>query len=145
MKLLIQRVSQASVDVEGKIVGSISAGLLIFLGVGHDDGQEQLSWLVNKVVNLRIFEDDQGKMNRSLLDVKGEALVISQFTLYGDCSAGRRPSFTQSASPAHAESVYEKFIAELRKSGIKTETGIFGADMQVALINDGPVTFILER
>jgi D-tyrosyl-tRNA(Tyr) deacylase len=145
MKILIQRVSQASVEVAGKIVGAIESGLLIFIGVTHTDTIDQTAWLANKLVNLRLFEDDQGKMNKSLIDAKGEVLVVSQFTLYADCNAGRRPSFTQAASPELGEQLYEQFIEALRTEGVSVQTGIFGAKMKVSLLNDGPVTIMLER
>ncbi len=145
MKMLIQRVAHANVDVEGKSVGSIGAGVLVFLGVTHTDNGEQVKWLASKLVNLRIFEDDQGKINQSLLDRKGEALIISQFTLYGDCTDGRRPSFMQAARPELAKPLYEQFIDEVRKSGISVQTGVFGAEMKVSLLNDGPVTLMLEK
>jgi len=144
MRALIQRVLSASVKVDGNIVGESGRGLLIFLGVTHDDSMEQLNFLVNKCANLRIFEDDDGKMNCSLLDVGGEALVVSQFTLYGDCRKGRRPSFIEAARPEQAIPLYERFIEEFKKLGIKTESGEFGADMKVELLNDGPVTLMVE-
>lgn len=145
MKLLIQRVEHASVAVEGKIVGAIGPGALVFLGVTHTDTEEQGVWLANKLINLRIFEDEQGKLNRSLLDQKGEVLIISQFTLYGDCADGRRPSFTEAARPELAIPLYEHFIAQVRKSGLNTQTGIFGAHMKVSLLNEGPVTLVVEK
>lgn len=145
MKALIQRVTQASVEVNGEIVGNIGPGVLVFVGITHGDTASQVTWLANKLINLRIFEDAQGKLNRSLIDQKGSALIISQFTLYADCSDGRRPSFIQAAPPEIANPLYEQFIAEVRKSGISTATGIFGAEMKVSLINDGPITIMLER
>lgn len=145
MRLLIQRVTQASVEVEGKIVGGIGPGALVFLGVTHGDTAKEAEWLANKLVNLRIFEDAQGKMNQSLMDQKGEVLIVSQFTLYADCRDGRRPAFVQSAPPAVANPLYEQFIAEVRKSGLSVVTGIFGAEMKVSLVNDGPVTIMLEQ
>lgn len=145
MKILIQRVTQASVAVNENTVGSIGPGVLVFVGITHNDSAAQVSWLVNKLVNLRIFEDSKGKLNQSLIDRKGAALVISQFTLYADCSAGRRPSFTEAALPEVAIPLYELFIDEIRKSGIDVSTGIFGASMKVSLVNDGPVTIMLER
>ena len=144
MRALIQRVSSSSVKVDGDIVGKSGKGLLIFLGITHDDTMNELIYLVNKCANLRIFEDEDGKMNRSLLDVGGEALIISQFTLYGDCRKGRRPSFVDAARPEKAIPFYERFIDEFKKLGIKTESGIFGADMKVGLVNDGPVTLMVE-
>ena len=145
MKIVIQRVSHASVEVDNAIVGAIDAGVLVLVGVTHKDTSAEAAWLANKLINLRIFEDEQGKMNKSLLDIKGKALIISQFTLYSDCSDGRRPSFTQAAPPEIAIPLYEKFIEEVRKGGIHVETGVFGAFMKVSLLNDGPVTLILER
>jgi D-tyrosyl-tRNA(Tyr) deacylase len=144
MKVVVQRVASASVEIEGNIAGSIGRGFLILLGITHADTEKDVSFLVDKCLNLRIFEDKDGKMNLSLLDVKGEILLISQFTLYGDASKGRRPSFTNAAHPVIAIPLYNKFICELRKSGLKVETGMFGADMKVGLCNDGPVTIIIE-
>jgi D-tyrosyl-tRNA(Tyr) deacylase len=145
MKVLLQRVAQAKVEVERRVVGSIGPGVLVFLGVTHKDTPAEAAWLANKVVHLRIFEDDEGKFNRSLLEKKGEVLVISQFTLYADCSQGRRPSFTQAAQPELANTLYEKFMDELRVCGLQVQSGIFGAKMQVSLTNDGPVTLLIER
>lgn len=145
MKILIQRVTHASVEVNEKIVGNIGPGVLVFLGITHSDTAIQTIWLANKLINLRIFEDSQGKINQSLVDRKGSALVISQFTLYADCNAGRRPSFTQAAPPEVANPLYEQFVDEIRKSGIPVATGVFGAEMKVSLVNDGPVTIMLER
>lgn len=145
MKILIQRVTQASVEVNGEIVGSIGPGILVFVGITHSDTASQVTWLANKLINLRIFEDAQGKLNQSLIDQKGSALIISQFTLYADCSEGRRPSFIQAAPPEIANPLYEQFIDEVRKSGVSTASGIFGAEMKVSLINDGPITIMLER
>jgi D-tyrosyl-tRNA(Tyr) deacylase len=145
MKILIQRVTQASVVVDNKVVGTIGAGVVVFVGVTHSDTMAQVTWLANKLIHLRLFEDPSGKMNQSLLDKQGSALIISQFTLYADCSDGRRPSFIGAASPDMAKGLYEQFIVEVRKNGIPVETGVFGADMKVSLVNDGPVTLILER
>lgn len=145
MKILIQRVTHANVDVENKTVGAIGPGALVFVGVTHGDTASQAAWLANKFINLRIFHDEQGKINRSLLEINGKALIISQFTLYADCSDGRRPSFTQAAQPKLAKHLYENFIEEVRKGGILVETGIFGAEMKVSLLNDGPFTIMLER
>ena len=144
MKVVVQRVSSASVEIEGNIAGSIGKGFLILLGVTHADTEKDVAFLVEKCLNLRVFEDKDKKMNLSIQDVKGEMLLISQFTLYGDASKGRRPSFTQAAHPVIAVPLYNTFICELRKSGLKVETGVFGADMNVSLCNDGPVTIILE-
>ncbi len=144
MRALVQRVSRGAVKVDDEIVGQIGHGLVILLGVSHDDGSEEVNFVADKCVNLRIFEDDAGKMNRSLLEVGGEALVISQFTLYGDCRKGRRPGFNDAALPEHAIPLYEEFIARVEKSGVKAATGIFGASMQVEIINEGPVTLLVE-
>jgi len=145
MRAVVQRVSQASVTVKGEIVGAIGPGLMILVGVTHGDGEEQARWLANKVAGLRIFEDDEGKMNRSLLDVQGSALVVSQFTLYGDCRRGRRPSFTNAAHPDVAAPLCERFAELLQQAGVpQVERGVFGAHMQVEIHNDGPVTLIVE-
>ncbi len=143
--MVVQRVARASVEVDGKIVGEIGDGVLVLIGITHNDTKEQAAWLANKLVNLRMFEDEQGKINQSLLDKKGCALIVSQFTLYGDCSEGRRPSFTQAAPPAIAKPLYEYFNAEVQRNGVPVQTGVFGAEMKVSLLNDGPVTLILER
>ena len=145
MKVLIQRVTHAKVEVDGKAVGIIGAGVLVFIGITHSDTQAQAAWLANKLINLRIFEDAHGKINQSLIDRKGSALIISQFTLYADCNDGRRPSFTQAAPPEIAKPLYEQFVKEVHQGGIPVETGIFGAEMKVSLLNDGPVTLLLER
>ena len=144
MRALLQRVTHASVIVNGETVGTIEQGFLILLGVGKDDSASQIKTLVEKIVHLRVFEDDQSKMNRSLLDTGGQALVVSQFTLYADVRKGRRPSFTDAAPPALAESLVERFKEALAAYGVKVESGIFGAFMQVALLNDGPVTIWLD-
>lgn len=144
MRALVQRVSRGAVKVDDEIVGQIGHGLVILLGVSHDDGTGEVNFVADKCINLRIFEDDNGKMNRSLLEVGGEALIISQFTLYGDCRKGRRPGFNDAALPEHAIPLYEEFIARVEDSGVKTATGIFGASMQVEIINEGPVTLLVE-
>lgn len=144
MKLVIQRVKKASVEVAGKNVGIIGMGLLVFLGVGQDDTKEDADFLVQKILQLRIFEDAQGKMNLSAQEVNAEFLVVSQFTLYGDCQKGRRPSFDQAAPPDKAQELYHYFVEKLRQQKAKVATGEFRAMMDVHLINDGPVTFILE-
>jgi len=144
MRIVLQRVSRAHVDVAGETVGSIGAGLLILLGVTHGDTREDADYLAAKVVQLRIFPDDAGRMNRSLLDVGGALLIVSQFTLYGDCRKGRRPGFDQAAAPEHARELYEYFVQVLKSSNITVATGIFQAEMAVHLINDGPVTFVLD-
>lgn len=144
MRALIQKVSQANVKVDGEIRGSIGRGFLILLGVGQEDTTRQADWLADKVVNLRIFEDEQGKMNLSLLEVGGEALVVSQFTLFADCRKGRRPSFTQAARPEVAVPLYEHFVDQLRAKLPKVATGVFQTHMDVSLTNDGPVTLWLD-
>jgi len=145
MKALIQRVSKASVTVEEQAISSIGKGLLILLGVGHGDGEEQAAFLAEKTANLRIFEDEQGKTNLSVLDVKGEAIVVSQFTLYANTSKGRRPSFIEAALPDVAEPLVNLFAELLRGHGVPTQTGKFGAHMEVEIHNDGPVTIWLEK
>jgi len=145
MRALLQRVSKASVTVEGQAISSIGKGLLILLGVGHGDGEEQVTFLVEKIANLRIFEDEQGKTNLSILDVKGETIVVSQFTLYADTRKGRRPSFIDAALPEVAEPLVDRFAELLRGHGVPTQTGKFGAHMEVEIHNDGPVTIWLEK
>lgn len=144
MRAVLQRVSHASVTVDGKIVGQIGPGLLILLGVGHGDSEAQVKTLAEKIVYLRIFEDEAGKMNRSLLDIGGEALVVSQFTLYADARKGRRPSFTDAAPPSLAQPLVERFQEAVAAHGLKVAGGVFGASMQVELLNDGPVTIWLD-
>ncbi len=144
MRAVIQRVSRAQVRVEGNSTGDIGHGLLVLLGVGHGDTEEQADYLLDKITHLRIFEDDVGKMNLSLLDTAGELMVISQFTLYADCRKGRRPSFTDAASPEEARKLYDHFVAAARDRGLKVATGIFQALMEVELINFGPVTIVLD-
>lgn len=144
MKAVVQRVQYASVTVDGEILGNIEKGFLILLGVTHTDTEKEVTWLANKIKDLRIFEDTEGKMNLSLEEVKGEVLVVSQFTLYGNCLKGRRPAFIEAARPEIAIPLYEKFLELFSSFGIKTETGQFGADMKVSLLNDGPVTLILD-
>ena len=145
MKLVSQRVKKASVEVENKIVGKIEQGFLVLLGVGPEDTKETADFLVKKLINLRVFKDENGKMNRALKDINGELLIVSQFTLYADCSGGNRPSFTNAAKPDKANELYEYFIQKCKEENIKVEHGIFGADMQVELLNDGPVTILLEK
>ena len=144
MKIVIQRVKQALVKVNSEVIGKIDKGLLILVGAEKGDNQSDVDYLVSKVLNLRIFEDDNSKMNHSVLDIKGEILVVSQFTLLGDCRKGRRPSFDKAAKGEDALELYESFVSELKKSDLKVETGQFGAHMQVELTNDGPVTLILD-
>ncbi|GAB1470125.1 D-aminoacyl-tRNA deacylase [Chloroflexota bacterium] len=145
MRVLIQRVSKASVTVEQQTISSIGKGLLILLGIGHGDEEEQVKFLAEKTANLRIFEDEQGKTNLSVLDVKGEAIVVSQFTLYANTSKGRRPSFIEAALPEVAEPLVDRFAELLRSHGVSVQTGKFGADMKVEIHNDGPVTIWLEK
>ena len=140
----MQRVHHASVSVDGELVGKIGKGLLLFLGVCDEDDQNDITDLADKAMGLRIFEDENGKMNLSAEDVSGEILVVSQFTLFGDCRKGKRPSFTAAGKPDYANNMYEKFIAYLKEKGHHVEHGIFGADMQVELLNDGPVTLLLD-
>lgn len=144
MKALIQRVKMAEVQINGKIYSKINKGLLIFLGIENGDTEKDIEYLVRKVPHLRIFEDSQEKMNLSTLDIKGEILVVSQFTLSADCRRGNRPSFDSAEEPAKAKDIYMRFIEGLRESGLKIETGDFGAYMQVHLINDGPVTIMID-
>ena len=144
MRALLQRVSRASVVVDGEVVGQIGRGFLVLLGVGQGDGEAQVKTLVEKIAYLRVFEDDEGKMNRSLLDIGGEVLVVSQFTLYADVRKGRRPSFTDAAPPAVAEPLVERFMAALAAYDLKVEGGVFGAFMEVELLNYGPVTIWLD-
>ena len=144
MRAVVQRVTEASVSVEARIVGEIGPGLLVLLGVARDDSNDDADYLAEKVANLRIFDDEMGKMNRSLLDVAGQMLVVSQFTLYGDVRRGRRPSYTEAAEPVKANSLYEYFVDQVRRQEIKVETGVFQAMMQVSLTNDGPVTILLD-
>ena len=141
---MIQRVAEASVTVEGVVVGQIQRGFLVLLGVAEDDRQEEVIWIAGKIAGLRIFEDAEGKMNLALADVGGSVLLVSQFTLYGDCRKGRRPSFVEAARPEKADALYQSVKAELRGHGLHVETGTFQAHMDVRLLNNGPVTLILE-
>lgn len=145
MRAVVQRVSRASVSVGGEVVGEIGRGVVVLVGVTHGDVAAQAEWLARKIAGLRIFEDDEGKINAGLLDVGGAALVISQFTLYADARKGRRPSFTAAAPPEVAEPLVERFVQVLQDHGVPVETGVFGAHMLVEIHNDGPVTILLER
>ena len=144
MRAVIQRVKKASVEIEGQSVGKIGPGLLMFLGIRTDDTFRDIEWMVEKIVNLRVFETDEGRLDKSLLDVKGALLLVSQFTLYGDCSKGRRPSFTDAMAAGDAKKVFELFVKKARERVDKVETGVFQATMDVALVNDGPVTLIID-
>ena len=145
MKFIVQRVNKSQVEVEEKIVGKIDKGFMVLIGITHNDTKEIADFLVRKLINLRVFEDENGKMNLSLKDVQGSLLLISQFTLYADCTSGNRPSFINAAKPEFANELYEYIIEECKKQIPNVQTGIFGADMQVSLVNDGPVTIILEK
>ncbi|HET7372523.1 MAG TPA: D-aminoacyl-tRNA deacylase [Gemmatimonadaceae bacterium] len=145
MRVLLQRVTRAEVTVDEQVTGRIGRGLVLLVGFTHSDGEDQVAWMADKVVGLRIFPDEDDKMNRSIAEANGAFLVVSQFTLYGDSVKGRRPSFTEAARPEQAVPLYERFITRLRDSGLPVETGTFGASMQVELVNDGPVTLWLER
>ena len=144
MRAVVQRVTNADVKIDGRVNGKIDGGLIVLLGVGNGDTEEDMKYIADKIIKLRIFSDENDKMNLSLEDVGGSMLVISQFTLYGDCSHGRRPYFGNAMEPVSANEMYEKFVAYIKEQGIHTETGEFGADMKVSLTNDGPVTIILE-
>lgn len=144
MRAVVQRVTSAAVEVDDEVIGRIGAGAVVLVGVAPTDTQAEARWLADKVANLRVWSDDEGKMNRSLLDVSGSALVVSQFTLYGDARKGRRPSFVRAAQGAEAEALYESCVRELERLGVRCETGRFGAMMQVSLVNDGPVTILLD-
>lgn len=146
MKLVVQRVKKASVTVDDNVIGKINEGFLVLIGIGNDDNKEKADYLVKKLINLRIFTDENGKMNLSLQDINGELLLISQFTLYAECKkSGNRPSFSDAAKPDISKPLYDYFVEECRKTGLKVETGEFGADMKVELLNDGPVTIIIEN
>ncbi len=145
MRVVLQRVLRASVDVDGQTVGQIGHGILALIGVGHDDTHEDAKWLAEKTMQLRIFADQDGKMNRSLIDVGGSVLVVSQFTLLGDCRKGRRPAFTAAAEPGLANQLYLYYAQQIEAMGVQVQTGIFAADMKVSLVNDGPVTMIIDR
>lgn len=145
MRVVAQRVTRARVQVDGRTVGEIDQGLLLLIGAGEGDSESQAQWLAEKCAQLRIFDDEQGRFDRSLVDVGGSALVVSQFTLYGDCRKGRRPSFSDALGPEAAEPLVGLFVERLRAQGVRVETGVFGAKMKVELINDGPVTLLLEH
>ena len=144
MRACIQRVLQASVLVQSRVVGEIEKGLVVLIGIGHEDGSHEVQQLANKCCGLRIFEDEHGKMNRSLQEINGDMLVVSQFTLYGSCHRGRRPSFVAAAQPEAAEPLYESFVATVESFGIRVATGEFRTNMQVSLVNDGPVTLLID-
>ncbi|HWN98325.1 MAG TPA: D-aminoacyl-tRNA deacylase [Blastocatellia bacterium] len=144
MRAVVQRVTSASVSVNGEVTGEIGEGFLVLLGVARDDEEKDADYLADKIINLRIFADDEGKMNRSLLETGGEMLVVSQFTLYGDVRRGRRPSYTDAAEPAKANELYEHFVEQVRSLGLNVETGVFQAMMKVRLTNDGPVTILID-
>lgn len=145
MKIVIQRVKEAKVEVENENVGKIRKGFLVLLGVTHNDTEKNADYLVKKLCNLRVFSDENGKMNLGLKDINGELLIVSQFTLYADCKQGNRPAFIDAAKPEQAKELYDYFCSECEKNNIKVEKGIFGADMQVSLVNDGPVTIVIEK
>ena len=144
MRAIVQRVKSANVQIDGQLVAEIESGLLIFLGISIDDQQSDIDYLIRKIANLRIFRDDDLRMNKSLLDVSGQALVVSQFTLYGDCRKGRRPNFSQAAKPEKAHQLYQVFVNQLLQLGIDVKTGVFQATMEVELTNDGPITILLD-
>ena len=144
MRAVIQRVSEASVEISNEVVGKIGAGLVVLLAVARDDIRDDADYLAEKITNLRIFSDDEGKMNRSLLDTGGAMLVVSQFTLYGDVRGGRRPSYSDAAEPEKANELYEYFVERVRSLGVRVETGVFQATMKVSLVNEGPVTILLD-
>ena len=145
MKLVVQRVKEAKVEVNNEIIGNIKQGFLVLLGITHNDTKETADYLVKKLCKLRVFSDVEGKMNLALNDINGELLIVSQFTLYADCSSGNRPSFINAAKPEQAEELYEYFCEQCEQNNIKVAKGIFGADMKVSLLNDGPVTIIMEK
>lgn len=144
MRVVVQRTREASVTVAGEVVGQIEHGLMLLVGITHEDGEKEVEFVADKIANLRIFEDEEGKMNHSVLETGGQILSVSQFTLYGDCRKGRRPNFMAAARPEHAEPLYELFNKKLREKGLRVATGRFGAMMDVRLLNDGPVTLIVE-
>jgi len=145
MKLVIQRVQSASVSIEGRVVANINKGFLVFVGLKTTDNEDIFDWVINKIKNLRIFDDEDGLINKSIVDLDLEVLFVSQFTLYGDCLKGNRPSFIEAMNSVNAKSLYEKFVFDFKNSYSKVQNGVFGADMQIALVNDGPITIILEK
>jgi len=144
MRCVVQRVSRAAVRVAGQVIGEIGSGLMVLVGIGQEDGPQDIDWMTEKVIGLRIFEDPEGKMNLSLCDVQGELLLISQFTLFGDCRKGKRPSFSDAAPPETAKALFDEMVGTVRQRGIKTATGEFQANMDVELVNQGPVTILLD-
>ncbi|MDF2891370.1 MAG: D-tyrosyl-tRNA(Tyr) deacylase [Clostridia bacterium] len=144
MRAVVQRVTKGNVEIDGNIVGSIEKGLVVLLGVSEKDTKDDVAYMADKILNLRVFDDEEGKMNFSLLDIKGELLVVSQFTLLGDCRKGRRPNYMAAAKPELADALYNEVVKLCRAQGVKTETGVFQADMKVTIINDGPVTLIID-
>lgn len=144
MRAVVQRVSRSKVTVDEEIVGQINQGILVLLGVSREDSEKEVNYMVDKIINLRIFEDEGGKLNKSLLDTGGELLAVSQFTLYGDCRKGRRPGFSEAASPEYADNLYNCFVEKAREKGVQVETGKFRTHMMVELVNDGPVTLLLD-
>lgn len=144
MRAVVQRVKSSKVTVDGEVIGSVNRGFNVLLGISKDDTIEDVNYIKDKIVNLRVFEDEDNKMNKSLLDIQGELLVISQFTLYGDCRKGRRPNFMEAMKGSEAEKLYETFLEEIKKSGLRVQCGKFGADMTVDIVNDGPVTILLD-
>jgi D-tyrosyl-tRNA(Tyr) deacylase len=145
MRLLIQRVKFAELKVDNQLISKIGTGLLVFIGIHENDNEEQINWLAKKTLDLRIFEDENGKMNHSVTDISGEVLLVSQFTLYANCERGRRPDFTHAAPPDFANDLYEKFALKLEQLGLKPQMGIFGADMKIELLNDGPINIFIEK
>lgn len=144
MRAVVQRTTKASVTIDRQITATIGPGLVVLLGIQSQDGEKEVRWMADKIVHLRIFEDEEGKMNRSLIDIGGEMLIVSQFTLYGDCRKGRRPGYSSAAPPEIAEPLYHAFVAEVQAAGVRVGTGVFQASMQVELVNDGPVTLLID-
>lgn len=144
MRAVVQRVTSSNVKVDGSIVGEIGKGILVLIGISKEDTMEDIIYTKDKIINLRIFDDSQGKMNLSLMDINGELLIVSQFTLYGDCRKGRRPNYMEALSGEEAKKLYEAFVEQCKKEGLNVKTGVFGADMEVNIVNDGPVTLLLD-